>query len=316
MKALKVLGFIFLGILVFYGIVNLIPPHKVIEKNPFMKTDKTLISAHRGGANLNPENTEKAFDYVILETTYTDIVEIDIRTTKDGEFVIIHDETINRTGIKDEAVEAVKINDTDYKDLLNYNLGVNFVDSKGDKPYENYDLNQAKSSGLTIMTLEEFLIKYNNVRDFKLYLEIKEDKEIGINAVKEALKLLEKHSWWKDRTMIISFSTPVVEWVLENDKTQLVGALGYKIAPQLVCSLLKLDVFCKSKYHGFQTSMTNSLGPITVNCATKGMIKSAHKRNQSITYWTINEPEDMKKLISLGVDVITTNSPDVLAELL
>ena len=154
MKALKVLGFIFLGILVFYGIVNLIPPHKVIEKNPFMKTDKTLISAHRGGANLNPENTEKAFDYVILETTYTDIVEIDIRTTKDGEFVIIHDETINRTGIKDEAVEAVKINDTDYKDLLNYNLGVNFVDSKGDKPYENYDLYQAKSSGLTIMTLE------------------------------------------------------------------------------------------------------------------------------------------------------------------
>ena len=73
MKALKVLGLIFLGILVFYGIVNLIPPHKVIEKNPFMKTDKTLISAHRGGANLNPENTEKAFDYGYLSAiNYSD----------------------------------------------------------------------------------------------------------------------------------------------------------------------------------------------------------------------------------------------------
>ena len=316
MKALKVLGFIFLGILVFYGIVNLIPPHKVIEKNPFMKTDKTLISAHRGGANLNPENTEKAFDFVIKETTYTDIVEIDVRTTKDGQLVIIHDDTINRTGIKESDAEAVKINDTNYNDLLNYNLGVNFKDLQGNKPYENYDIASADAEGLTIMTLEEFLVKYLEYRDFKLYLEIKEDKEIGINAVKEALKLLEKHSWWKDRTMIISFSTPVVEWVLENDKTQLVGALGYKIAPQLVCSLLKLDAFCKSTYHGFQTSMTNSLGPITVNCATKGMIKSAHKRNQSITYWTINDPEDMKKLITLDVDVITTNSPDVLAELL
>ena len=224
-KLVKVLLGIVIVLGLFWTVINIIPPYKVIENNPFRKGETTLISAHRGGSILNPENTEKAFDYVILETTYTDIVEIDIRTTKDGEFVIIHDETINRTGIKDEAVEAVKINDTDYKDLLNYNLGVNFVDSKGDKPYENYDLYQAKSSGLTIMTLEEFLIKYNNVRDFKLYLEIKEDKEIGINAVKEALKLLEKHSWWKDRTMIISFSTPVVEWVLEKDKTQLVGAL-------------------------------------------------------------------------------------------
>ena len=65
------------------------------EIDGFTKVDKPIISAHRGGAELNPENTEKAFDYVILETNYTDAVEFDIRLTKDNVAVIIHDDYID-----------------------------------------------------------------------------------------------------------------------------------------------------------------------------------------------------------------------------
>lgn len=85
-KLIKVLFSIIMVAAVFWAVVNIIPTKKVAEdgKNPFIATDKTLISAHRGGAELNPENTKRAFDYVIEDTTYTDIVEIDVRTTKDG----------------------------------------------------------------------------------------------------------------------------------------------------------------------------------------------------------------------------------------
>ena len=136
-KLFKVLIRIAIVIGGFWLIVNIIPCKKVIDENPFM-SETTLISAHRGGAIMNPENTKMAFDEVIFDTDYTDIVEIDVRTTKDNKLVVIHDETINRTGIKGEA-EPVKINDANYLELLKYNLGVNFVDAKGNKPYEKYD---------------------------------------------------------------------------------------------------------------------------------------------------------------------------------
>ena len=316
-KLVKVLLGIVIVLGLFWAVINIIPPYKVIENNPFRKGETTLISAHRGGSILNPENTEKAFDYVILETSYTDIVEIDVQTTKDGELVIIHDGTINETGINENTPsDDVKIKHTDYKDLLKYNLGVNFEDRNGNHPYRDYDIERAEAEGLTIMRLEDFLIKYNQARDFKLYLEIKEDNEEGKLALEKSIKLLNKYSWWKNRTMIISFSTAVVEYVPEVDKDMLVGALGYKIAPELVCGLLCLDSLVSAKYHGFQTSTTNSLGPITVNCATKRMVKMAHKRNQSITYWTINDEDTMKHLIDIDVDVITTDCPDVLAKIL
>ena len=63
MKSIQKVGIIsglIIGLLgAFWGVVNLIPMPKVCESNPWMKEDKALISAHRGGAFLNPENTKK-----------------------------------------------------------------------------------------------------------------------------------------------------------------------------------------------------------------------------------------------------------------
>lgn len=318
MKKLKkigiVLGSIILVLGLFWGIVNLIPSKKVITNNPFMKTDQTLISAHRGGALLNPENTEMAFDYVILETNYTDIVEIDVRTTKDSKLVIIHDETVNRTAL-DEESEEVYVSDCSVLELKQYNLGYNFVDRNNNRLYEDYSLVEASLAGLTIMTLEEFLIKYYKCRDILLYLEIKEKDDIAKNAADIALKLLEEYSWWKERTMIISFDDPVIDYISSKDPNQLVGALGYKIAPVLILNVFALDTLFTPNYQCLQTKMSNTVG-VTLNCATKRLVDECHEKNMAITYWTINEEEDMKKLIEIGVDIITTNAPDVLAKLL
>ena len=132
-KVLLIIGIVLVSIGTVWMIISFIPPKAAVSgTNPWRKTDKTLISAHRGGANLNPENTEMAFDYVINETTYTDIVEIDIRVTKDNELVIIHDDSINRTGIKGEVDNdnLLLINDLTYDELVQYNLGVNFENVK------------------------------------------------------------------------------------------------------------------------------------------------------------------------------------------
>lgn len=320
-----ILGAIVLTLGAFWGVVNIIPPKKVLDStNPFIAKDQPMISAHRGGAFLNPENTEKAFDHVIIETNYCDIVEIDIHKTKDNVLVINHDDSMDRMCLDDERKETevtkdVVIKDSTYEELLQYNMGRNFVDRNGNKPYENLTIQQADEQKLTIMTLEEFLTKYEKY-DFKLYLEIKEPNTEGINEANETIKMVHdlfsktEYSTWKARTMIISFTDSLIDHVVENYPDLYVGALGYKIAPQLIGTALGLTTLIPSTYHSFQTQMTNSAGPITINCATKAMVNAAHRRNQSITYWTINDEEQMHQLIKIGADVITTNAPDVLAK--
>ena len=63
-----------------------------------------------------------------------------------------------------------------FLELQNYNLGRNFINRDGEKKYYNYSINQAKEEGLTIMSLEEFLHRYKESRNIKLFLEIKESK--------------------------------------------------------------------------------------------------------------------------------------------
>ena len=62
MKKLRKVGIILVSfvatIALFIGIVNLFPCYKV-ESTPFTKVDKPIISAHRGGAELNPENIKE-----------------------------------------------------------------------------------------------------------------------------------------------------------------------------------------------------------------------------------------------------------------
>ena len=165
-KTVIILGAIVLTLGAFWGVVNIIPPKKVLESpNPFIAKDQPLISAHRGGASLNPENTEKAFDHVIIETNYCDIIEIDVQKTKDKVLVISHDDSMDKMCLDDERKETeitkdVVIKDSTYEELLQYNMGRNFIDRDGNKPYENLTIQQADEQNLTIMTLEEFLTKY------------------------------------------------------------------------------------------------------------------------------------------------------------
>ena len=113
MKALKRLVAFLLVILVFLVIVNIIPPTKNVDENPFVVEEGALpmIAAHRGGGVSNPENTMLAF----REAVYTygvDIIESDLYLTKDGYLVYNHDGYIDRTSnvngdISADEVEAL-----------------------------------------------------------------------------------------------------------------------------------------------------------------------------------------------------------------
>ena len=87
-----------------------------LQSTPLPKTKhKLVIIAHRGSHLKVPENTLAAYENAIKEGA--DYVEVDLRTTKDGYLIIMHDESITRmTGIKGQ------IKDLNYSDIRNLKL--------------------------------------------------------------------------------------------------------------------------------------------------------------------------------------------------
>lgn len=69
--------------------------NQILEKFYDSSSPEVLIAAHRGSNKRYPENSLAAIQYSI--ETSVDIVEIDIRTTKDGKLILLHDDEINRT---------------------------------------------------------------------------------------------------------------------------------------------------------------------------------------------------------------------------
>ena len=90
-RGLKALGVILAVLVVFLAIVNVIPPKKSVEENPFIveKGGLPMIAAHRGGGQNNPENTMLAFCKAV--DIGVDIIESDLYLTKDGKLVYNHD---------------------------------------------------------------------------------------------------------------------------------------------------------------------------------------------------------------------------------
>ena len=97
-RGLRILGFILLVIILFFAVINIIPPKKNVADNPFIvgKGNLPMIAAHRGGGDNNPENTLLAFREAV-ETVGVDIIESDLYLTKDGYLVYNHDSYIDET---------------------------------------------------------------------------------------------------------------------------------------------------------------------------------------------------------------------------
>ena len=118
----------------------------------WLKSSKTELSAHRGAQVAAPENTLEAITQAGL--LGYGFVEIDVRKTKDGEYILMHDSTVDRTttgsgevrNLTLEEIQSFDIEDkqgnvTDYnvptleevlEEAHKYNIGINFDGSKGE----------------------------------------------------------------------------------------------------------------------------------------------------------------------------------------
>lgn len=327
-KVLKVLGIIVAVIVVFMVVINLIPPKKNVENNPFVvgKGELPMIAAHRGGGENNPENTMLAFREAV-NTIGVDILESDLYLTKDGYLVYNHDdyidETCNVNG--DISLEEVKalcedeanrhyIADMTLAELEQYNFGYYFTDENGDRIYK--DVKDIEGTGIQIATVEKLFEEfYETYPELLFIVEIKNSGERGYEACKILNDTLEKYPVYKDRIVVGTFHDEIEVELKEKHPELLRGAPTGTAAKFVVTQFLGVNIFDTSDFACLQIPTSYDIG-ITLNLDKRTLIKRAHRRNVAVQYWTINDEDEMRELIELGCDAIMTDNPELLKTVL
>lgn len=170
---------------------------KIRSANPLMNPKGVLLGCHRGDRVHYPENTMEAFK--AAAELGLDVIETDIRCTKDGVLVLIHDRDVART--------------TD---------GQGFVDEMTLAEIKALDAGSwkgAEFAGVKVPTVEEFL-EYISKTDLAVNWELKEwpmdhGKERAFHTADLLLEMIERYGM-AERSIINSFSEQVLEHVADS----------------------------------------------------------------------------------------------------
>ena len=266
---------------------------KKAEKSAYYSGDKpgVLVIAHQGGDDLWPGNTIYAFQQAI--DMGVDVIETDIRQTKDGIIVVSHDADVDGKSNGSGLVTEMTLGE-----LQELDAGYNWSMDGGETfPY--------RGKGITYPSLEEVFITFPTMR-FNIDM-----KQIDPPIYENLCDLIRKFDM-EQNVIAASFSHENI-------------AAFRKICPEVTTSgdesETRIFVFMNFAYLGpifspdfkvFQVP-TESSGIVIL---TPHFVRAAHQRNLRVDAWTIDDPDEMERLISMGVDGIISDRPDLLMNVL
>ena len=252
------------------------------------------MMAHGGAKDLWPENTMVAFEGSVQ--LGVDVLEIDMKITKDDILVCHHDHTIDR--MSDGEGE---LGEYTFEELLEYNFGYGFQDLDGNYPY--------REAYVPICKLEAV---FDSFPDMYYTVEIKDSGDRGRKAG-ELLKTMVENYRLEDRMIVASFDDETLTAFLGLEGNTIPVSASQKEATKFVITAKsRTSILFSPEAVALQLPM-EELG---LNLTTKRVIKSAHKHNMAVHYWTIDDKEDMRTLIENGADGLITDRPDIMIELL
>ncbi len=272
----------------------------------------TMLSGHRAGGGIAPENTMMALKNCVENPAYElDIFEFDIRLTADGIPVLLHDSTLDRTS-DSEAVFGktnVRPGDMTLEQLKQLNMGAKFIADNGEKPFAQLT---ETPDDLRITTLEEALAYLESNGQYGYIIEIKNSGEAGLKAADILYETLAKYDCL-DRAVVGTFNNEVTAYMDSTYPDMMRSAGVNEVIKFFVCSVFNWPVGDDAfNFVALQIPTTD----YTINLGTSRVVNYAHKHDIAVQYWTINEPEEMARLQSIGADAIMTDVPDVGAQVL
>lgn len=273
----------------------------------------TMLSGHRAGGGIAPENTMMALKNCVENGAYTlDIFEFDIHLTADGIPVLLHDSTLDRTSDAPEVFgeENVDVGSRTLAQLMELNMGARFENDAGETPFAALTGEEVPDD-LRIVTLDEALTYLESSGQFRYIIEIKNSGEVGYQAADILYETLVAHGCL-ERTVVGTFHNEITEYV-DAVYPDMPRSAGFNECIRFyLYSLLGL-----SKEGGWPfDALQIPTDDYVVNLGTSHLVNYAHRYNIAVQYWTINDPEEMAYLQSIGADAVMTDVPDRGAQVL
>lgn len=291
-KALIVLILLGAGCVAWFALTSSRAP-----EHPFYQAATFDVIAHRGGAGIMPENTLEAM--ILSERLGVDILEMDIRLTKDRQIVVIHDETLNRTTSCNGLVAQITLAELSRCKIKSDLVTVDSAFAK--------DSFSPEHSFITIPTLETVLQRFPTRR---MVIEIKGETP---ELVTEFCRLI-RHANKTSQILVGSFRQSALDHFREICPEVATSASPKEAALFVLLSKIRLAFLLSPAATALQIprrfiAKKGSLLP-DFEIVTAALIRQAHAKNLAVQVWTVNDPTEMTELIGLGVDGIMTDFPD------
>ena len=184
-------------------------------ENPFITPlGVTMLSGHRAGGGLAPENTMRAIRNCVESDAYElDMFEFDFHLTADGVPVLLHDGTLDRTSDAAEVfgTENAVVGDYTYEELRRLNMGAKFVTDSGDRPFAALSGDDVPDD-LRITSLADVLAYLESCGEYGYIIEIKDGGEKGFEAADRLYELLNEYGCL-DRAIAGTFHNEVTAYM-------------------------------------------------------------------------------------------------------
>jgi glycerophosphoryl diester phosphodiesterase len=231
--------------------------------------------AHRGAAGYAPENTIAGFDLAV--DMKADYIEIDVQRSKDGELVVIHDTTVDRT-----TDGTGKVGDLTLQQLQRLDAG----SWKGDS-----------FAGESIPTFEEILERYHGKVGILIELKAPELYAGIEEQVAEALKERNLDQPQNEKIIIQSFNFQSMKKMDQLLPKVPIGVLTSNRAHTTPEALKEFSTYAE----WFNPSY---------GIVTEEVVDKVHGLDMQIGSWTVRSQEAADFLFDMNVDAIITDYPD------
>jgi glycerophosphoryl diester phosphodiesterase len=266
---------------------------------------KVIAYAHQGGAWESPSSTLHAIAHA-LEAGATG-VELDVHATADGELVVCHDATVDRTTTAQGTIASFTLPQLRAMDFSYWWIpGADVTPGRPEADYPFRGRAPADRS-FGIATLREVLERFPGV---VLNLDIKQTAPV-VAPYEESLALLLAEFGRTDDVIVASFLDPATEAfrAFAPSVPTSAGTIATAAAWQAVQAGEPLPA---SPAVAFQ--VPERQGDLVI--VDERFTAAAHRAGKAVHVWTVNDAESMKRLLGLGVDGIISDVPTTLCGVL
>lgn len=252
---------------------------------------RPLVMAHRGGKGLWPENTLYAFEQAAAMGV--DVLEMDIHSTSDGVLVVMHDDTVDRTTDGTGPVQNLML-----AELKALDAGHDWSPDDGKTfPY--------RGKGITVPSVEEVFTAFPTM---PMNIEIKQAEP---SVAARFCQLIRDHGL-TDRILVASFHQETIE-EFRHECPEVATSTGES---EVIALFALGKVFLEAVHSPLAQAVQVPEYRSGLHVITPRFVDAAHNRDLEVHAWTINDVQDMQRLLAVGLDGIITDYPDRLLDLL